>query len=295
LKLTKELSELKDQNTGHTATIANLKQENERAEKGIQHLMNEVAEAASRAELAEKQYDGLKLTIRSLQKENDDIQKENRQLETRMVADKSKLVSEMNNLTDLVESLKRERDMLRSYQKQETKKTPQETKKTSWFGSGFSSTASAPKASEGSHQSTPLEEDPSRKFGDLKIVLPTAVKLAVAAHSQEGVCVRYDSGSSVGGTNLVVTAGSDATVKVWDTSNGLLKTTFRGSSGQPFLGCDISGHFVAGGGSDKTCRVWSLKTDRMVSDFLSTLHAKNCSSLCTRSSNAEWFLRCTTW
>jgi WD40 repeat protein len=263
LKLTRELSELKDQNTGHTATISNLKQENSRAEKAIEHLTNEVTEATSRAELAEKQYDGLKVTIRSLQQENDDIQKENRQLATRMVTDKSTLVSEMNRLTELVDSLKRERDMLRSYQKQETKKT-------SWFGSGFSTTTTssriASKTSQGRHQPTPLEEDPSRKFGDLKIVVPTAVKFTLAAHRQEGVCVRYDSGSSVGGTNMVVTAGGDATVKVWDTSNGLLKSTFRGSSGQPFLGCDISGHLVAGGGSDKTCRVWSLKTERMVSD-----------------------------
>lgn len=256
LKLTRELSEMKDQNTAHLATIANLKEENARAEKAIVHLTNESNEANSRAELAEKQYEGLKMTIRSLQTENDALQKENRQLETRVVTEKSKLVSEMNKLTELVEALKKERDMLRTLQKQESKKK-------SWFGTSLTSSV---KPTDGRQVTPPIEEeDQSRKFGDLKVVLPTVPKFSVAAHSPEGICVRYDSASGGSGSDLVVTSGSDATVKVFDTAHGTLKSTLRGSSGHAFLGCDIVGHLVAGGGTDKTCRVWTLKTDRMVS------------------------------
>ena len=263
LKLTKELSEMKDQNTANISTIANLKEENARAEKSIEHLTNECNEANSRAELAEKQYEGLKMTIRTLQTENDDFQKENRQLETRLITEKTKLVSEMNSLTELVEGLKKERDMLRALQQQESKKK-------SWFGGGYASSSTTPssvvKPTDGLPVTPPIEEeDPSRKFGDMKIVVPTAPKFTIAAHSSEGVSVSYDSGSSGSGSDLVVTAGNDATVKVWDTASGLLNSTFRGSSGHPFLGCDIVGHLVAGGSTDKTCRVWSLKTDRMVS------------------------------
>eukprot|EP00977_Amphora_coffeiformis_P008323 scaffold1880_cov166-Amphora_coffeaeformis.AAC.2 len=263
LKLTKELSELKDQNTANVATIANLKEENARAEKTIEHLTHEYNEATSRADLAEKQYEGLKMTIRNLQKENDELQKENRQLENRVVTEKSKLLQEMSSMTELVEALKKERDMLRSLQKQDTKKT-------SWFAGGF---ALDMQPTDGQPATTTIEEeDPSRKFGDMKVVIPTAQKFSFAAHSPEGVCVRYDTGSNRSGTDLVVSSGSDATVKVWDTANGILKSTFRGSAGHPFLGCDIAGHLVAGGSTDKTCRIWTLKTDRMMHHLVGHQH-----------------------
>lgn len=262
LDLTKEISQLKDQNTTNLASIASLKEENARAEKRIEHLTNEYKETTSRAELAEKQYEGLKLTIRNLQKENDDLQKENRQLENRVVTEKSKLLSEMNSLTELVEALKKERDMLRSLQNQETKKK-------SWFGGGQSSNM---RHTSGQPATTTIEEDPSRKFGDMKVVLPTVPKFPLAAHSPDGICVRYDSCSSGSGTDFVVTSGSDAMVKVWDAGSGTLRSTFRGSAGHPFLGCDIVGDLVAGGSTDKTCRIWTLKTDRMMHHLVGHQH-----------------------
>jgi WD40 repeat protein len=268
LKLSKELSELKDQQAEKLTTVSKLEEEKARLEKAVNHLTNECNEANSRAELAEKQYEGLKGTIRSLQTENDALQKENRQLETRVVSEKEKVVSEVNSLTELVESLRKERDMLRSLQKQEAKRT---TNNNSWFGSASSKTnIKSPLTTSPNGRSTltvPIEEeDSTRKFGDLKIVLPSAPKFSLAAHSSaEGICVRYDSSGSGNDADLVVTAGTDATVKVWDTAKGILKSTLRGSSGYPFLCCDVAGKLVAGGGTDKTCRVWSLKTDRMVS------------------------------
>lgn len=274
VRLNKELSEMIEENTAQTGTIANLQEENTKAEKTIQHLTNECSEANSRAELAEKQYEGLKMTIRALQQENDDLQKENRQLENRVVTEKSKLLSEVGSLTEMVEALRKERDMLRSLQQQQQQrqressvKKQEPKKKSSWFGGlSPSMTTLTPSSSKptATRPTTTIEEDPGRKFGDLKAVVPTEPKFSLAAHSSEGICVHYDSGSSGSGSDLVVTAGSDATVKVWDTSKGNLKSTFRGSSGHPFLGCDISGPLVAGGSTDKTCRVWHLKKDRMV-------------------------------
>jgi WD40 repeat protein len=66
----------------------------------------------------------------------------------------------------------------------------------------------------------------------------------------------------------VATASSDSTVKVWDASSGMLRSTLRGGSGHTIISCDISGGLVVGGGSDKTCRVWNLRTERMVSGLL---------------------------
>ena len=72
--------------------------------------------------------------------------------------------------------------------------------------------------------------------------------------------IRYDAF----GTDLVATGSSDSTVKVFEGSSGMLKATFRGGSGNSILCCDISNDIIVGAGTDKTCRVWNLRTDRMV-------------------------------
>ena len=72
---------------------------------------------------------------------------------------------------------------------------------------------------------------------------------------------RYDGS----GADLAATAGADGTVKVWDTSTGMLRANFRAGTGNAIFSCDISNGIVAGGGSDKTCRIWNLRTQRMVS------------------------------
>jgi WD40 repeat protein len=66
------------------------------------------------------------------------------------------------------------------------------------------------------------------------------------------------------GADLVATGSSDSLIKVWDTSNGTLRATLRGGSGNAIIACDISNGVVVGAGSDKTCRVWNLRTERMV-------------------------------
>ena len=56
-------------------------------------------------------------------------------------------------------------------------------------------------------------------------------------------------------------------MQVCDTANGILNTTLRGGSSNSIISCDISNGVVVGGGSDKTCRVWNLRTGRMVCTF----------------------------
>ena len=58
---------------------------------------------------------------------------------------------------------------------------------------------------------------------------------------------------------------------MWDTSNGALRATLRGGSHNVILSCDISGGVVVGAGSDKTCRVWNLRTQRMVRTCIAPL------------------------
>jgi len=55
-------------------------------------------------------------------------------------------------------------------------------------------------------------------------------------------------------------------VQVFDTKMGALRASLRAGSSNAVLSCDISNGVVVGGGSDKTCRVWNLRTQRMVSE-----------------------------
>ena len=250
LKTAKELSEMKDLNLVQESTIANLKKESDRKEKAIGHLTEELTDAKSRTKLAEQQYVGLKETIRSLQKENDQLKKENRNIETRLVEDKGKMVDEMNVLTEMVDSLKREVDMLRSLKGQEEKR-----KSAGWFG------MSSPVSKGSEAKTSETGKDSKRKFGMFGVIVPSGQKQNIQAHMAEATSVRYDSM----GSDLVVTGGADSMVKVWDTGTGGLKATLRGPSGHIILGVDICGNLAVGASSDKTCRVWNVKTERMVS------------------------------
>jgi autophagy-related protein 16-1 len=247
LKTAKDLADMKDLNQAQDATIANLKKENDRKEKAIEHLTEQLNDATARTKLAEQQYVGLKETIRSLQKENDQLRKENTTMESRLVADKGKISDEMNVLTEMVDSLKREVDMLRSLKIQEEKR-----RSGGWFGRASSTEdKDNPKSSE--------DKTSSRKFGMLGVIVPSSPKQIIQAHIAEATSVRYDSI----GSDLLVTGGSDSLVKVWDVGTGSVRATLRGPSGHTILGCDICGNLVVGGGSDKMCRVWNLRTERM--------------------------------
>ena len=248
LETTTQLSNLKDAHAAQAQQVENLQQEKERLKRAIEHLTVELESARSDAQLAEQQYEGLKRAIRTLQEENDELKKENRHLETRLVADKGKISDEMNALTNLVDSLKKEVSMLREY------KTQEEKRNKSWFGSMTRSKTDAP--------ASPKKTDEEvRQWGTLGVVPPSSPKQTVTAHSAEGFCVRYDSG----GSDLVATAGSDSTVKVWDSSTGALRATLRGSTSHALTTCDLRGNLAIGAGSDKTCRVWNVRTERMVS------------------------------
>lgn len=245
LELTKEISALKDLNVAQASTIANLKAENERKEKVIDHMTNELVDAKSRTKLAEQQYAGLKDMIRVLQGENDTLKKENEQFSSRLVSEKEKMVDEMNKLTEMVDKYKREVDLLHSLKEQEDKRK-------SWFTLG-SKSSQKPDSDE-------KADDESRKFGSISVVVPSAPMHTIQAHQGEASCVRYDAS----GTDLVATGGADSTVQVWDTANGQLRQTLRGGSSNSILSCDISNGIAIAGGSDKTCRVWNIRTGRMV-------------------------------
>jgi autophagy-related protein 16 len=246
LETSKELSSLKEQCTTHESTILSMQMELDRSNEIIKHLTAELEESKSRTRLAENQFDGLKDAIRTLQDENDLKTKLNERLISEAVTVKEQFMDQFNAMNETVEKLQKETDMLKSLNKNSK----------SWFGlpRGAHLTGAATRDTE-------KEEAKSiRQWGAVGAVLPTQPLHTIQAHKNDATCVRYD-GSNL---NLVATASSDSTVKVWDTSNGQLQATFSGGGSHPMLGVDISGGIVCGCGADKTCRVWRYDTKRMI-------------------------------
>ena len=86
-------------------------------------------------------------------------------------------------------------------------------------------------------------------------------------------CKRYDGA----GTDIIATGGRvDGTVKIWNTSNGSVIATLKGGSSNSIISCDVTNGLVAGGGSDKTCRVWDIKTQRMVHQLVGHMNKITC-------------------
>ncbi|GAX25765.1 hypothetical protein FisN_8Hh333 [Fistulifera solaris] len=238
LQTSRDFAELKDLHAAQEKTIVRFEEAKLQSDRLIKHLQNEVENATSNAKLAEQQFDGLKKTIRSLQEENDKLQKENRAYE--------------------------KNEMLRSYQ-------TQETKQSSWslFGLGKSSSESKDAAKSANE---PPKTD-TRKWGNFGVVVPTTPKHIVSSHpGKEGTCVRYDTY----GNDLVATCGMDSTVKVWDAGTGALRATLHGSTSYPILSCDVYDNLVAGASTDKTCRVWNVRTQRMLHHLVGHQHKVNC-------------------
>lgn len=262
LKTAKELSEVKDLNSAQKVTIDKLNKEREKSERAIEHLTNQVHDANSRTELAEKQYEGLKETIRSLQEENDVLRKENREFENRIVKEKESAVDEMNILTEMVDKLKAENEMLRNLQLQQQQqgKSTASSSSSSWFQRlGASNNNNNAKDDENSKNN-----NNNNKWGnfDVKPPAPPPKHIVASAHAMEGMCLRFDGDGAAG--ELLATASSDSTVKIWNSATGQAVTTLRGSHGHSVICCDMRGGLVVGGGSDKTCRVWNLRSERMV-------------------------------
>lgn len=257
LKTASRLQEVQTLNVSQDKMITALQEEIDQQNIAADRLRHQAEESEASTKLAEQQYDGLKSTIRTLQEENDALTKENRDFESRLITDKTKMVDEMTVLTDMVERLKKEVDMLRSLKQQEDQRSS--GTKLSWFGGSTKN-----EAKSGNTTTDDKDAESTRKFGIFDVaIVPSISKTTIAAHTTEGTCVRYDNS----GTNLVATASSDSTVKVWDTASGSLRGTFRGSPGHTIICCDIDGVLVVGAGSDKTCRVWNLRTERMVTSM----------------------------
>lgn len=177
LKAAKDLSEQKDLNKAQEAIIFDLQEENKRQEGAVSRLTEQLELAETHSRLAEKQYNGLKDTIRSLQEENDALEKSNKELVGRLVSGKEEMMSQMDKMTDMMKNLQREVDMLRTLKDHEEKR--------GLWGRKISNS-----------DNVNLEEDSSRspssrRFGVSGVVVPSGPKQVIKAHASDSTHVRY--------------------------------------------------------------------------------------------------------
>lgn len=271
LKAANELAELKHAATAREAAIEALEKERAEAGRRMDGLRTELDEAQSRTDLAEKQYTGLKDSIRTLQERNEELEKVNSELIGRVVSEKEKVVDQVNKMNDIIERLKKEVEMLRAL----NKKQEEELKrgKGGWRRTKGGGLEIGGDGTDDSKEN--VDGEGQRMFGAMGVVLPTKPLHTLQAHMQEATAVRYDST----GTDLVATGSADSTVKIWDTNTGQQRAILRGASGHPMLGLDIGRGLVVGCGSDKTCRVWNLRTQRMIHQLVGHAHKITCARL----------------
>ena len=256
ISTTNLLQEAQALNSKNEKNIAELTEEIDVEKNTVVRLMQQVKDAEANSNLMDDQNYKLKVAFRALQDENDKLKKENLMYEERLMREKGKVVEEMNELTDIIERLKVEIGKLRSEQKS---KLYQDSTSLSWFSS--ISGGSPKKIYENQDTDT---ESLTKNQDDVKIganIVPSTIQRTIVAHTIDGTCVRYDhSGSS----NIVATASSDSTVKIWDTGTGQQRGMFRGTPGYAMTCCDLVGTLVVAGGNDRSCRVWDRRNERMV-------------------------------
>ena len=262
LQTTKEIAQLKEINSTQSSEISNLKIQLSRSTDINTHLQSELDNANTLTRLSEKQFVGLKDAIRELQVENDEKTKLNERLIEEAVHEKEKCAEQLNSMDDMVEKLQKEIEMLKLY----NKNSGGGGGGKGWLGLGREmikggvGTASATAAAAGGETNNNNNET-VRKWGAFGAILPSKPLYTIKAHREDASCVTYD-GTNL---NLVATASSDATIRVWDTSNGQLQSTFSAGGGSlPMTGVDISGGIVTACGADKTCRVWQYNTRRLI-------------------------------
>lgn len=231
LEASNELSTLKEEKATQDAAMSSLRMEVTRCNETIAHLQSALENSESFARLSEKQVEGLKDAIRALQDENEEVTKLNKRLVDEKMAERENMAEQFNNMNDTIETLQKEATMLRQYAKV--------GKGGRWFGglSGLRGDKNL-SAANASSLSDDTDSKPQRQWGiTARAVLPSQPLITIQAHKVDATCVRYD------GTNLnrVATASSDATVKVYDTSNGQLEATFSSGGRQPLIGVDIGG------------------------------------------------------
>jgi len=85
--------------------------------------------------------------------------------------------------------------------------------------------------------------------------------------------IMYDSNSHPESKDHCNAGGADGNVRLWSLSTKSCNSVLRSSSSSggvatnAILNVDIRNKFILGCGSDRSCRIWSLETERLLHKF----------------------------
>ena len=285
LQLSTELDKLQELFTSNEILMKQLRLDHAQANETIEHLLSHVKDVESTVFKTEEQNSNLKDSIQKLQDEKQALEQLNDSLLGRIVTEKEKQMEQLNSMNLMLEHQQKEIEMLRSLLRTEQAKLEhtQQKKQHKEYDTSSSSSNNPSPSKTTTISGTWQKKWNSSSSGTTSLV-PSYAKFTLKAHRTEALCVRYGDENE----DLVVASGNDGIVSVWDTCNGQLKvrlgasgSTFTGAatttttatagtgSGIPVLCVDMAGGLVAGGSCDKMCRIWNLKTKRMVRLFVS--------------------------
>ncbi len=175
-----DLEKEKESNKELQSTIQNLKEQIAKQDTNMIQLKEQCEDANKQTKLAEKQYDGLKVTIQRLQNENDTLQKNYSEIEGRILQEKEKFVDLMNKMNKENEELQKKIDMLTELNKQEKKRFIWSAK----GGNGESTGEDDVNLAGGSGNKS------TRMFGGAGVVVPTSIKQKIMAHQRQTTSLR---------------------------------------------------------------------------------------------------------
>ena len=179
-----QLSKQKETNKELDGTILALNKHLTKKDLKISQLDEQLTEAQSQTKLAEKQYDGLKETIRRLQEDNDTCKKQYEEIEGRIMTEKEKSVDLMNKMNGENEELKKKIEML-------TQLNQQEKKRFLWSAKGHHHNI---KNKKGGVENVNLDDEESeqsnRKFGTSGVVVPSKILQRISAHQRQATSLR---------------------------------------------------------------------------------------------------------
>lgn len=243
-----QLSKQKESNHELEKTITTLKEHISKKELNIDQLNEQLEDAQKNTKLAEKQYDGLKDTIRRFEEENETLTKQYEEMEGRILSEKEKFVDLMNKMNVENEELKKKIEMLTELNKQEKRRFIWSAKQKSTDDILNDSNSDS------------MKRQSSRRFGSMGVVVPSVISQKVIAHQLQATCLRYDTQQG----DCIATASEDSTVRLWNTGNGQMLKSFRGGSSNVVLDLDLCGSLIAACGTDKMCRIWNTRTERLI-------------------------------
>jgi len=254
-KVEREKEALMDQNR-------DLKRDNDRLLSSVNVLEQEIKARMTSQETQDDKIDSLRL--------------ENNRLTTQLIALKEQQIEKLNELNELAFQLQK-KDQLNFTLKRGNELKQEDQKMSEARGQPASSltklanliTFPGRKATENTNLKSNIKEpsmsytlDNSAWYRNIHTIIPVSCSIMWNGHGGKGInCVSLDCFSKT-----VLSGGSDGKLCLWATDSGDLLHSYKSGHSGPILTCGYSPdeRLVFGGGTDKACRVYSSKSEKIV-------------------------------